>query len=107
MLILQTMTHSPESCPLGNPANLDTAIRWLENLEPSAARHGIGVVGVWTDRAGHVSYAVFDVPSMEAFTRFEVAPENIPVLTFNTVEKKVVTPAGETLAFFHARQSAR
>jgi len=105
MLILQIMKHSPESCPLGNPANLATVIQWLENLGPSAANLGISVVGVWTDRAGHVSYAIFDTPSMEAFTSLEVDPANIPLLTFNSIEKKVVTSASETLAFFKARQA--
>ena len=104
MLILQTMRHSPESCPLGNAANLDTAITWLENLRPAAARHGITVLGVWTDRAGHASHMVFDAPSIEAFTRFEISPENIPILTFNTLDKKIVTSAEETLAFFKAHR---
>jgi len=105
MLIFQVMRHSPESCPLGSPKNLDTAIQWFENLEASTARQGIKVIGVWTDRAGHISYAIFDTPSMEAFTKFETDPENIPMLTFNTIEKTVVTSAAETLAFFKARRA--
>jgi len=100
MFVLQTMRHSPESCPLGNPKNLDTMTRWLENLEATTAEHGIKVIGVWFDRAGHTSYAVFDAPSMEAFTAFEVSPQNIPVVTLHTTEKKVVTSLSETLTFF-------
>jgi len=104
MFILQTMRHSPESCPLGNPKNLDTMTHWLENLEGAAAVHGIKVLGVWFDRAGHTSYAVFDAPSMEAFTAFEVSPQNLPVVTLHTTEKKIVTSFSETLAFFKGQR---
>lgn len=100
MFILQTLRHAPESCPLGCPKNLDTVMDWLKNLENMTAKYGIKVVGVWTDRTAHTSYAVFEAPSMDAFTKFEVDPQNIPIVTFNHVEKRVVTTASETIAFF-------
>ncbi|MCL2641918.1 MAG: hypothetical protein FWD52_00145 [Candidatus Bathyarchaeota archaeon] len=94
------MRHSPESCPLGNPKNLDLMIQWLETLENLTAKYDIKVVGVWTDRAGHTSYAIFDAPNMEAFTQFEIDPKNIPIITLNDIEKRVITSIKETLAFF-------
>jgi hypothetical protein len=104
MLILQTMRHSPESCPLGNPKNLDVMIKWIENLENLTAKYGIKIVGVWTDRVGHMVSAVFEVPSMKEFTNFEMDLQNIPVITFNIIEKKVVISIKETLAFFKERK---
>jgi hypothetical protein len=100
MLILQTMRHSPESCPLGSPKNLDIMIQWIENLENLTAKYDIKVVGSWVDRVGHIIYAVFDAPSMKAFTNFEMDPQNIPVITFSTIKKTVVISIKETLAFF-------
>jgi hypothetical protein len=99
MHILQTLRHNPESCALGNPQKLDNMMKWLENLEKNAAKYDVKVVGVWTDRAGHTSFAVFDAPNIEAFTKFELSPENIPIITAHHVEKRVVTSAKETLAF--------
>jgi len=100
MLILQTMIHLPESCPLGKPKNLDIMIQWIEGLESLTAKYAVKVVGIWVDRVGHTIYAVFDAPNMEAFTSFEIDPQNIPIITFNTIEKRVVTSIKETLAFF-------
>ena len=48
MNILQIISHSPESCPLGKPKNLELKMQWLESLEKNAAKHNIKVVGVWT-----------------------------------------------------------
>ncbi len=67
MHILQIVSHSLESCPLGNPRKLEVMMEWFEKLESSAAKFDIKVVGVLTDRWGHTSYAVFDSPNMEAF----------------------------------------
>jgi hypothetical protein len=55
MHIMQVIKHSPESCPLGNPKKLEAMMKWLENLESISSKHGIKVLGVWTDRWGHRS----------------------------------------------------
>lgn len=100
MFLLQIIRHSPESCPLGNPKNLDIKMEWLEKIESTAAKYGIKVVGVWTDRWGHTSWAVFEAPNREAFSKFEVEPINMKRVTFNSVETVAVTSAEQTLAFF-------
>ena len=100
MHILQIISHSPESCPLGNPQNLEIKMNWLKTIETSAAKHGITVLGVWTDRWGHTSWAVFETPNMEAFKRFELEPENMARVTFTHTETILVTSAKETLTFF-------
>ena|SRR3990172_12681016 len=100
MHIMQIIKHSPESCPLGNPKNLNVMMVWLEKIESLSAKHGIKVLGVWTDRWGHTSWAVFEAPSMEAFAKFELEPENMARVTFNYVETRIVTSAKETLSFF-------
>jgi hypothetical protein len=71
MHIMQIIKHSPESCPLGNPKKLEVMIRWLEQIESIAAKHGIKVLAVLTDRWGHTSWAFFESPNMEAFSKFE------------------------------------
>jgi len=99
MHILQIYTHSPESCPIGNPKNLQITEDWLKNVDSLAAKHGIKVVGIWTDRWGHTSWAVYEVPSMEAFEKFEQEPQNLAKVTFTYVETRTVTVPSQTLAF--------
>jgi hypothetical protein len=101
MHILQVISHSPESCPLGNPKNLEVKMIWLKNIERSAAKYGIKVLGVWTDRWGHTSWAVFETPSMDAFKQFELEPENMARVTFTQTQTIMVTSVKETLDFFN------
>lgn len=100
MHILQVYTHSPESCPIGNPKNLQIAEDWLKKVEALAGKHGVKVVGIWTDRWGHKSWAVYETPSIEAFEMYEKEPENLEKITFTDVETRIVTVPSQTLAFF-------
>jgi hypothetical protein len=100
MHILQIITHSPSSCPLGNPKNLEIKMKWFENIDAIAGKYGIKVLGIWTDRWGHASWAVFETPSMEAFKKFELEPINLARVTFTDIKTTVVTDAKDTLAFF-------
>jgi hypothetical protein len=100
MQIIEIVTHSPESCPLSNPKNQKIMTSWLENIDALAAKHGVKVLGVWTDRWGHTSWAAYETPSMEAFAKLELEPEFMARATFNNIEKRAVTTAKETLDFF-------
>ncbi len=102
MFIMQVIRHSPESCPLGNPKNMEIKIKWLETMEHLASKYQIKVMSVWTDRWGHCSWAIFETPNMEIFRKFELEPENMARLTFTHIETISVTSATETLAFFHS-----
>jgi len=100
MHILQVYTHSPESCPIGNPKNLQITEDWLKKVDALAAKQGIKVEGIWTDRWGHKSWAVYESPSMEAFEKFEKEPENLAKVTFIDVETRIVAVPSQILAFF-------
>lgn len=104
MYVMQIITHSPESCPLGNPQKLIVMMNWLEKVGSIASKYGIKNLGVWTDRWGHRSWVVFEAPSMEIFAKFELEPENLARVTFNHIETVVVTSAEQTLAFFKQRK---
>jgi hypothetical protein len=72
-----------------------------------ASKYEIKVVGVWTDRWGHTSWAVFETPSMDEFKKFELEPENMARVTFTHTETIIVTSAQETLAFFSQYKKMR
>jgi hypothetical protein len=99
MYVIEIVTHSPDGCPLGNPKNLEITINWLGNKDFLAAKHGIKVVDVWTDRWGHTSWITYETPNMEAFEKLELEPEFMARATFSCIEKRTVTPAQETLDF--------
>jgi hypothetical protein len=105
--ILQIYTHSPESCPIGNQRSLQIMMNWFKKLDKLTSKNGVKVVGVWTDRWGHMSWAVFDAPDMETFAKFEHEPENMEKATINNIETKTVTVAAETLAFFEKLKSGK
>jgi hypothetical protein len=67
-------------------------IQWLENLESLTAKYNIKLVGAWIDRAGHTSYVIFEASCRDAFSEFEMDPQNIPVITINTKKKKKLSP---------------
>ncbi len=100
MYILQVYTHSPESCPIGNPHTLQVTMDWLKKVDALTAKHGVKVVGIWTDRWGHKSWAVYEAPTMEAFEGYEQEPENLAKVTFTDVETRIVSVPSQTLAFF-------
>ncbi len=100
MYVLQVYSHSPESCPIGNQKNLQTSMIWLQKVDELTAKHGIKVVGIWTDRWGHKSWAVYETPNMEVFEKYEQEPENMEKVTFTDVETRIVTVPAQTLAFF-------
>jgi len=100
MHVIEIISHSPGSCPLGNPKKLEIMENWLENMAVLAAKHGVKVVGVWTDRWGHTSWVAYETPSMEAVAELAAEPEFMARVTFNHIETSAVTSAKETLAFF-------
>jgi len=101
MHILQVYTHAPESCPIGNPKNLQITRDWLKKVDMLATKYGIKVIGVWTDRWGHQAWAVYDTPNMEAFEAFEQEPEHLNRVPFTDTQTKIVTTVPETIAFFN------
>jgi hypothetical protein len=92
---------------LGNPKNMDIKMKWLENIERLASKYDIKVVGVWTDRGGHKSWAIFESPDMDAFRKFELEPQNLARVIFTSIENTIVTSAKETLAFFSECQKLK
>jgi hypothetical protein len=73
---------------------------WIKKVEVLAAKYNIKVVGIWTDRWGHKSWAVYEAPNMETFSAFEQEPENLEKIKFTDVETRIVTVPRETLTFF-------
>ncbi|MCL2173047.1 MAG: hypothetical protein LBH62_07140 [Nitrososphaerota archaeon] len=54
-----------------------------------------------------MTYAIFDASCREAFANFEMDPQNIPLITINTIDKRVITSMQKTLTFFKELQNSK
>ncbi|MFY9606416.1 MAG: DUF3303 family protein [Thermoplasmata archaeon] len=98
MFVLQIAKHSPETCPASDPKYRAMTLKWYEKIEGLAAKHKVKVVGAWNDHSGHAVYAVYETPSLDAYMQFQMEPECMAPLAFNTCENIPVLSAAETVA---------
>lgn len=90
MYVMQISKHSPESCPTVAKSTVKVTEDLIKNLDSLTAKHGIKLVGSWTDHPMHVIYNIYETPNMEAFFNYSEEPECMAWLGYNTVETKVV-----------------
>jgi hypothetical protein len=90
MHIMQVSTHSPESCPMFNEETGKKGAGIMQAMEPTLAKHGIKLVGIWEDRGTHTGWAVYDTPSLDDFWACLQEPDLAPWVSFNSVENHMV-----------------
>ena len=56
MYVMQISRHSPESCPTVNESTVKVTVDLIKNLDSLAAKHGMKLVGSWTDHPMHMIY---------------------------------------------------
>jgi hypothetical protein len=100
MYVLQIARHSPESCPVFNESTKKHTVELMQNIDAKLEKHGIQMVGSWTDLPAHEIYTVFDIPSVEAYTGLLAEPEMMAWLSYNRVITKMVTSLREMKAVF-------
>ena len=98
MYVMQISTHTPEGCPAFNKESKKTMSALLQQMDPLLAKHGIKVLGTWTDLGAHTFYNVYETPSMDAYWAFLNEPELFGWLSFNRVENRVVVGPEEVQA---------
>lgn len=52
-------------------------------------KYGIKMLGQWTDFPGHIVYTVYE-GALDSMQKFQMVPEMMAWLAFNTIETKVV-----------------
>jgi len=101
MYVMQISKHSPESCPTVNESTVKVTVDLIKNLDSLAAKHGMKLVGSWTDHPMHMIYNIYETPNMEAFFSYCEEPECIAWLGYNTVETKVVQSLQDVKEMFN------
>ncbi len=84
------MKHTPEACPMVDENNKKLMEAVIKNMDSLTAKYGIKLVSAFTDFPLHVIYNTYETPNMEAFIKFSMDPSIMGLMTFNTVENKVV-----------------
>jgi L-rhamnose mutarotase len=97
MLILSVMKHAPETCPAYNPKYRQITRNLYEKAESLAAKHGVKLIGIWTDHPQHTAYSVMEAPNMETFMKLMMEPEIMAGLSFCTAYTTTVLSQKEAL----------
>lgn len=87
-LFLLIGKHSPENCSMFNEK-----ARWIAHfskLDEILKKHGCKIIGGWSVPTEHLSVAVFEAPSFEAFQKCGMEPE---VMALSAIETYEVKPA--------------
>ena len=81
--------HAPENCPAFSPKHRKSTLELFEKMETLAKKHGIKMLGSYTDFPQHMVYMILD-GSYEAMQKLLVEPEIMNWLSFNSMETKTV-----------------
>jgi len=98
MLVMDISKHSPESCPAFDPKFKDAFVNAFEKRESLAAKHKVKIVGVWVNSSSHMTFAVYNTPSMDDLMAFSKEPEMMALMSFQTSVIKPLVNAKEVLA---------
>ncbi|MFH1327327.1 MAG: DUF3303 family protein [Candidatus Bathyarchaeota archaeon] len=81
--------HSPENCPRHNEKTRKIRLEFMDKAEAIMKKHGVKMVGGWVVHAEHLTVAVFEAPSLEAFQKCAMEPEHEKMSAYNTMEVKL------------------
>jgi hypothetical protein len=98
MYVMQISRHSPDNCPAFNKESKKVMMAVMQLMDPLTAKHGIKVVGTWTDLGAHTIYNVYEAHSPDAYWAFLDEPELFGWLSFSKVENRVVIGPDELAA---------
>ena len=70
MLFHVTITHDAAHCPGHHPEMMPKATESLQNMDATAAKFGVTVVGYWSGLPDHVDFLVVDAPGNAPLAAF-------------------------------------
>jgi hypothetical protein len=88
--------HAPENCPVFSPKHRKSTIELFEKAEALEKKHGIKILGSWTDFPQHIVYHVME-GSLDAMRELLMEPVIMEWLSFNTMEIKTLIKDKEAL----------
>jgi hypothetical protein len=89
--------HAPENCPVFSEKHRKSTIELMNKVDSLTKKHGIKMLGSWTDFPQHTVYMVFE-GSFDAAQKLMMDPDMMGFLSWNTMESKTVLTNEEVLA---------
>ena len=89
--------HSPENCPAFSEKHRKSTLELIDKVESLAKKHGVKMLGSWTDFPMHTIYMVYK-GSLDAMQKLQMEPEMFGWLSWNTMELKIVITSEEVSA---------
>ncbi|MCP8306493.1 MAG: hypothetical protein H3Z49_05260 [archaeon] len=74
---LEISRHSPENCPVYNEKVKKMMLPGINKLEGLLKKHGVKMIGGWAVFSEHLTFIVYEAPSLEAFQKFGMEWEEI------------------------------
>jgi hypothetical protein len=87
--------HSPENCPMFNEKTRKVMMKCNEKFDGLAKKYRVKTIGSWAVPSEHLSFSVFEAPSLEAVTKLMMEPVVMELGTFETCEFKAAFNAEE------------
>ena len=89
--------HAPENCPAFSEKHRKSTLELFDKMESLTKKHGIKMLGSWTDFPQHLIYMVLE-GDFDAVQKLQMEPELMEWLSFNSMETKTVLKNEEVLA---------
>lgn len=96
LTFLNIERHSPENCPMFNEKNRKVMTECNDKFDGLAKKYGVKMIGSWAVPNEHLSFSVFEAPSLEAVTKLLMEPVFMALGSFETCEIKAAF-SGEEL----------
>jgi len=80
--------HSPENCPMFNEKARKLWLEYANKSEELLKKHGGKSLGAWVVPTEHLSYWVFEVPSLDAYQKLGMEPLILELSKYETYEIK-------------------
>jgi len=72
-------THSPESCPMFNEKTMKVMMEFMDKIDGLAKKYGVKRLGSWTVPNEHLTFEVYDAPSLEVLAKLFMEPALLPL----------------------------
>jgi len=81
--------HSPESCPMRTEKGRKLVLDVTTRMEAVTKKHGVKLLGMWSDPSEHLIVSIYESPTLEAFQKLSMDSELAAWNAINTTETKV------------------
>jgi len=103
-IFLLISRHSPENCPMFNAKARKAMMEAMEKTDALMKKHRVKSLGSWAVTNEHMSFEVFEAPSLDDFWKLGMEPAILALGEFETMEIKMATTFEETAEMLkHAR----